>query len=274
MLPADQNFRKQMNEEFGLLANVLKEEAAKRSLYYLPNPGNWGDGVIRSATIKFFRDINLEFEELTGSSIKKLTRNWTSRPLSMFKRRTVIYGGGGAWCRLWNHSINKIKPFSNRNFNIIVLPSTFELTCSIPNTVFFCRDLFESKHNMPDAVFCHDMVFYLDGHIHTRGKGLGRGYFFRTDNESAKILQIPDQNIDISQKGTHKSDMVPFTDQIDEFSVIYTDRLHVAIIECLLGKEVHLYPGSYFKNRAVYMSSMKSYFENIYFHQDFDLLPR
>lgn len=38
-----------------------------------------------------------------------------------------------------------------------------------------------------------------------------------------------------------------------------TDRLHVAIAGALLGKSVELHANSYFKNRAVYQFSLRSF---------------
>jgi len=250
-----------MQEKFGLLEETLKAKCGRGPLYYFPNPGNWGDGLIRHGTLKFFNDINLNYKELTSSK-----RDWL---IPKLRGGTVIYGGGGGWCKTWNHAARLVTKIQRR-FNVIVLPSTYELTYSIPNTLFFCRDMFESKQNMPNAIFCHDMSFYIGQQFLRKDKGSGKGYFFRTDAESANKIKIPAGNNDISHKGKSRSEAAPFFDEINRFAVIYTDRLHVAIAACLLKKEIHLYPNSYFKNRAVYLSSMKDYFENVYFHEEFD----
>jgi exopolysaccharide biosynthesis predicted pyruvyltransferase EpsI len=49
-----------------------------------------------------------------------------------------------------------------------------------------------------------------------------------------------------------------FLRSIEQFSLIRTDRLHLAIGAAILGKEVELYGNSYYKNRAVYDFSLKS----------------
>jgi len=72
---------------------------------------------------------------------------------------------------------------------------------------------------------------------------------------------------DISLKGSHLSSVYPFIDSIAKYGIIHTDRLHVAIAGCLLGLEVHLYPNSYFKNKAVYLSSIEGYYDNVFFHE-------
>ena len=123
---------------------------------------------------------------------------------------------------------------------------------------------------METALFCHDMAFYIGERVTTRDAGTGKGYFFRTDKESSKGLRLPESNNDLSTKGNHLRDVSAFFKAINEFQVIYTDRLHVSIAGCLLGKQVHLYPGAYFKNRAVYESSMRGNFEKVHFHDDFD----
>ncbi len=254
--------KKIFQDKFTILEEALKRECGRGPVYYLPNPGNYGDGTIRYGTLKFFNDINLDYKE-----VRTKRGDWHFS--SLIRGGTVIYGGGGAWCKLFNNAVGHVTRLAQR-FKVIVLPSTYEFSYSIPNTIFFCRDMFESKQNMPDAIFCHDMAFYIGKHFSLKDKGSGKGYFFRTDKGSANKINIPQGNNDISRKGGTFSDINLFFEEINKFSIIYTDRLHVSIAACLLEKEVHLYPGSYFKNRAVYMSSMEGYFDNVYFHEDFD----
>jgi exopolysaccharide biosynthesis predicted pyruvyltransferase EpsI len=253
-----------MQDKFAILEEVLKTECGRGPIYYIPNPGNYGDGTIRYGTLKFFHDINLNYRELTNDDKKKGFYH-------SLERGTVIYGGGGAWCKLWDIANITVTKLSHMfKVKVIVLPSTYELTKSTPRTIFFCRDMFESKKNMANSIFCHDMAFYIGKHFSPGDKGSGKGYFFRTDKESANKIKIPQDNNDISSKGNIYSEIYPFFEEINKFAIIYTDRLHVAIAACLLEKEVHLCPGSYFKNLAVYMSSMKGYFDNVYFHEEFD----
>jgi hypothetical protein len=176
---------------------------------------------------------------------------------------TLIYGGGGGWCRLWNHSIGTLKRVQRLFRHVVVLPSTYELAYSLPNATFFCRDRYESRENMPQATFCHDLAFYLGRQA--AAPGSGKGTFFRTDAESAHPGQLPASNNDISLRGGHLWDTAPFVQAVADCAEVYTDRLHVAIAACLLGRTVHFYPGAYFKNRAVYLSSMQDYFENVRF---------
>lgn len=245
-----------MQIEYLLLEEKIKSIAGSGPVYYLANPGNWGDGLIRAGSIKFFKDIDLKYKELTLNK-----KEWI---LPFMTGGTVIYGGGGAWCDYWNEGEKYISKLQKR-FKIIVLPSSYEKHYSYPgNVTFFSRDKHESLQNMPNSEFCHDMAFYL-GKMEAP-KGSGVGYFFRTDVESSNKIEIPSSNRDISLEGHHYSEMYPFLKAISEYEVIQTDRLHVAIAGALLGREVHLYPGSYFKIRAIYESSIKDYFDNVKFH--------
>jgi exopolysaccharide biosynthesis predicted pyruvyltransferase EpsI len=249
-----------MYKEFLLLEDTIKEKCKDGPIYYFANPGNYGDSLIRHATLKFFNHIGLEFIE----------QNTFSRLRLLNPKGTLIFGGGGAWCNLYNHG-ELAALLSKRFKQMLILPSTYELTVSVSkirNTTYFCRDKFESQSNMPEALFCHDMAFFI-GQIDSP-KGNGNGYFFRTDIESSKQISLPTSNYDISTTGNHKTPVYRFFDEISKFETIYTDRLHVAIAASLMNKEVHLYAGSYFKSRAIYLSSIKDFFPNTHFHDEFD----
>lgn len=117
---------------------------------------------------------------------------------------------------------------------------------------------------MPGSYFCHDMAFYLGDIGFKQGDGVGN--FFRTDKESIGKLKIPEDNFDISASGNHFSEGITLFKELAKYSEIHTDRLHICIAGCLLKREVHLYPGNYFKNEAVYKSSILPNYNNVYFH--------
>jgi hypothetical protein len=85
--------------------------------------------------------------------------------------------------------------------------------------------------------------------------------------KSSRKNAIPAGNSDPSGAGRQTSDIFPFIREVGRYAVVHTDRLHVAIAACLLGREVHLYPGSYFKNRAVFLSSIRGYYADAHFHE-------
>jgi len=253
-----------MRKEFLLLEKIIKEKTKNGKIYYLHNSGNYGDSLIRYGTMKFFQDINLNFKQIKTFNLLR-TEWW---PTLIKPNATLIFAGSGAWCKFYNREAF-IKKISKRFKNIIILPSTFEITPNIPNAIFFRRDNYESKENVPSSIFCHDMAFYI-GSIESE-KGNGKGYFFRKDIESLNKVNFIPQNIDISLKGNHLTPIFDFINEISKYEIIYTDRLHVAIGASLLKKEVHLFPNSYFKNKAIYLSSLKPFYENVYFHENFDL---
>lgn len=249
--------------DFTQLAAHLKEVCADGPTYYFPNPGNWGDGLIRAGALKFFAEAGITVEE------HFTRRDFMVKPAG----GTLIYGGSGAWCSHWNHAVEHVTALKKK-FKVVVLPSTYETSYDVPDVSFFCRDLFESQQNMPLAKFCHDMAFAIGDQYAVEAPGQGAGYFFRTDREkNASRGAIPIGNLDISNKGKHDTDVSGLFEHLNRYATIYTDRLHVAIAGCLLGKTVHLYPNAYFKIRAIYLSSMKDHFQNLVFHDAFDALP-
>jgi exopolysaccharide biosynthesis predicted pyruvyltransferase EpsI len=239
-------------------AELLKEFTNKSNpLFFLHNQGNWGDGVIRFASFQFLNYFKIDFIEL--NSINEIIDH-----RNLYSEKTIIYQGGGALCKFWDHS-NIIIELSTIFKYVIVFPSTFQIHLSLSNVIFFRRDLFESKEYIPDSIFCHDMAFFLNpGNIET---GDGIGYFFRTDRESLRLLSINSKNQDISLLGSHNSTPDGFIELISKNKIIFTDRLHVAIIGSLMNKIVHFYSGAYFKNKAVYLSSMKYNFPKTIFHE-------
>ena len=174
----------------------------------------------------------------------------------------LVYGGGAGWCKLWYHSPQVIDLLCPYFSQIIILPSTYELFHYKENCYYFSRDLFESKEIMPNSIFCHDMAFYLSYDSIIKGKG--NGFFFRKDKESIGN-KLPENNLDISLLSNHYGDFKTFFDIINSYEFIHTDRLHVAIAGALCNKKVNLYPGTYFKSRAIFNSSMKDFFPKVTF---------
>lgn len=245
------------SKEFKELKDTLINETTGKNVYYLPNPGNWGDGLIRYGTIKLLNDLGINYTELSNNK-----RDWI---IPFLKGGIVIYGGGGAWCHNWqNNYVNKLR----LRFKVIVLPSTYELQYKYDNVIFYSRDKFQSLDNAYNSKFTHDMAFYIGDEFYTGNKGNGVGYFYRDDIESSNNIDKPTNNIDISHKGTHLTPVEDFFKELDKYEIIYTDRLHVAIASCLLGKSVNLYPSNYFKIEAIYNSSLKTNFEKVTFHMN------
>lgn len=177
--------------------------------------------------------------------------------------KLLVFGGGGAWCPIWGVE-HHIKRISKGFESVIVMPSTYDGHFELERTTFFCRDRFQSLENMPDAVFGHDMAFDVGPLDYP--KGSGEGYFFRTDRESSGSTDIPRENVDISLKGRQHTPLDGFFKAIARYDVIHTDRLHVGIAGCLMEREVHFRPSSYFKIPAVFRSSIEGRFARVFLH--------
>jgi len=214
----------------------------------MANPGNLGDALIRRGTIAYFREIGLTYEEVKMPPQKKVG--------------TFIYGGGGAWCKNWNNSRHVFATLT-RARKIVVLPSTYAIRSPLyeeKKIKFFCRDNLDSLNYCPNAIYHQDMAFYLWGSMKPI-IGRGVGHFMRTDKESSKLFKRHKENRDISLWGKTYSDTEGFINTINKYREIHTDRLHVAIVACMLGKKLYFYEGNYFKNRAIYESRLKGNFD-------------
>lgn len=256
-----------MKKEFEVLKETINRKCASKSVYFAANPGNWGDGLIREGALQFLRDTGIDFMEVKARGIAKDSRKFFFHE---FETGVVIYGGGAGWTKFWRHSEKYVRRINKRH-EVIVLPSTFGARFTIPGVTFFSRDRYDSMTHMPDSLFCHDMAFYLRyGNYMLRFKknrGSGVGVFFRTDEEQHPERVAVCGNNDISLKGNHYTDVRPFFEEINQYEVIHTDRLHVAIAGCLLDKQVHIYPTAFFKSKAIFNSSISSFFSKVYLHK-------
>jgi exopolysaccharide biosynthesis predicted pyruvyltransferase EpsI len=248
----------EMAARFEGLAQTLLELIGDSKVYYHPNRGNWGDGLIRAGTHKFLADLSIDYQEQQHKRLKSPL--WLRKRLWLRKvgreESVLIYGGGGAWCRFWDHT-EHVRYLARHFRHIIVLPSSFDMPVTIPNATLFCRDDKESFRKV-DATFCDDMAFYLGKQ--NVGPGQGAVNYFRGDVESARSSPLPPGNRDLSAEQNYLYPVEGFFEALEAYSHVKTDRLHVAIASCLMGKNVQLYPGAYFKNQSVFRSSIENNF--------------
>lgn len=246
---------------------LLKVYHSSYRLVYKANPGNAGDGVIASATYDFFDRNKLNYESFRSNETYSAEKD------------ILIFGGGGNLIEgLYSEGRDFIESQIN-NFNkIVIMPSTIKgyddfLKKHKERLIIFCREKityiyiqslgYEGNHNL---FICDDMAFYLDLNKYL---SLKENYkesvnCYRTDSESSTGA-IVENNHDISLtwNGDYWDNehlarnstrcMVSF---LEEFKIINTDRLHVAILGSLLGKVVNFYPNSYYKNQSVYEYSL------------------
>lgn len=256
-----------MVNDFKLLADFIKKHSSGKKIIYIPNPGNYGDGLIRYATKKFFNDYNIEHWEVNvGYGMIK----YQLLPyLLNHKKHFFIYGGGGGWCAAYDCGYRVCKAISMFTNNLMVLPSTFDLDLKSIKGHLFRRDNFNSYNRAPSSLFCHDMAFYLTCkplgiHFDVQNSKKVKGLLMRTDREKATDCDsYTSRNIDLSTKGNHMSNGDEFLRLISLYDEIHTDRLHICIAAIVLGIKVNLYPGNYFKIKAIYDSSISTNFSNV-----------
>lgn len=255
----------EMKLEFSKLADTICKLSNGHQIYYLPNPGNLGDAIIKMGTEQFFRDFGINALIITYNGQVTLNTHGCALSAEDLRNGILLYGGGGGWCSLWKGGQEIVSQLAPKFHHTMILPSTYEITPNIPNTTFFSRDKYQSTLNVPVTSFCHDLGFYYRPDIVTSGPRARTGFCFRKDIESGfeKKWRIPLSNHDISWTGNYLSNPKPMFEYLANFKVIHTDRLHVAIACCLIDVKVFLYSGSYFKNRAIFMSSIAPYFKGV-----------
>lgn len=256
--------------EFIRLEETLRDFAEGETFVFVVNKGNWGDGLIRYATERFFRQNGFRYVGIPVASAVSLSVDELREASSSAKVR-MVYSGGGAFLNKY-HMHRRIPALVERSERILVLPHTF----AVPrrklgfrrSDILFRRDESGSKEFAPGSLFCHDMALSL-GQIASQGGGSGTGFFFRRDVEKVEGMALPPGNRDISAEGTESTSMAAFLEAIARFETIHTNRLHVSIAAAMMGRQVHLYPNSYFKNRSIYEASLKLAFPNVAFHQEY-----
>jgi exopolysaccharide biosynthesis predicted pyruvyltransferase EpsI len=203
----------------------------------------------------------------------------------------ILIHGGANMNDLWPHGIRLLKSVLHYNpHNVIIIgPQTYwfnetwfpALFIKAKQDIYlFCREKFSynllNSLRLPRNVhvlLSHDTTFYLskeDFHIRQGNYDL---ICLRTDKESTVFKKKEEATKffeGMTQGGQLKSkiliedssllrDYRDFIRIIETSKRIYTDRLHVAILAAILGKEAVLYPNSYYKTRGVYEYSLSNY---------------
>ncbi|MEM9781174.1 MAG: polysaccharide pyruvyl transferase family protein [Pseudomonadota bacterium] len=270
--------RDRLQAPFDRLSADLRARADGRRVLFLQNDGNYGDGLIRAGTLAFLGAAGFEITELDMSQRLHKIRAGLSALSSRLARRTLhVYAGSGAWSSFTSIGRRNVARLHALGGDFFVLPTTFEAPVDLGTARFaaYVRDQHESAAAMPGAPFCHDMAFFLALQGLTAilprrvAAPSGTAIAFRTDNESSGHgLATRADNRDFSAEGNHMSDIGHFLAALDAYERIVTDRLHVAIAGIVLGKDVDLVPGGYFKIAAIYRSSIAGNFEGVRLVED------
>ena len=227
-----------------------------KEIIYIPNPGNVGDHVIAYATMEIFDKIKLKY---TVGDINGEYRN-----------QILFYGGGGNFIGMYDNCKNFVRK-NYINNKIVVLPQTIKDEDSIirqlnNNVIILCRErvsysyVYRLSKYKSNIYLSKDLALYLDVDKYKNIIGKGECNLFRTDTEKTSI-KMPYNNVDISltlmdNKKNIKEMAISMIEYISEYDTINTNRLHVAIVSSLLGKNVNFYKNSYYKNKAIYEYSL------------------
>ncbi|WP_424969585.1 polysaccharide pyruvyl transferase family protein [Dinoroseobacter sp. S76] len=248
------------------LADDLSRFVGGDTVVEIVNSGNWGDALIHAGQAAFLADLGISVEQVPIGQLRKNTFRHRLMAKLRGSRPKAIVTGSGAFREFYNRP-DEIAVAASRFENVFVMPSSYPFRPKLDpeRTIFWRRDELESLDGLPEARFCHDMAFYLDPKPRAATKGAG--LMFRTDIERLEI-DLPASNVDLSNEGTHRTEIETFLDRIGEFEVIHTNRLHVGIGAALLGREVHLYASRTRKLESIFKSSLEPFYDNVHYHSD------
>lgn len=227
-------------------------------------PGNYGDSLIWHGTKKLLTSLNISEQNVDIDSLKY--------------NDVLFIDGGGNLVDYYSDVKDFLLKKPDLYNEIIILPHTIfgEKQVEVLNNVsssltIFCREkvsaeFLENRIAHGKVCLWHDCAFYNEFPQIPTGKGILNT--FRSDKESL-ARTLPKSNIDLSHNGYATKPLNELIHILQKYVKINTDRLHVAICATLLGKQVRLFPNSYYKNKAVFDYSLQK-FSNITFVEKFD----
>ncbi|MFA5764262.1 MAG: polysaccharide pyruvyl transferase family protein [Candidatus Paceibacterota bacterium] len=248
-------------EELDLTKYLEKYRNTKVDFFRFP--GNYGDSLIWHGTKKLLSLLNISEHYVDISSLKY--------------NEVLFIDGGGNFVDCYSDVRDFLVKKSSVYSDIVILPHTIfgekqvEVLNNISsNLTIFCREsvsvkFLEDKLTRGRVYLWHDCAFYNE--FSQKFVGNGTLNVFRSDIESI-LNKLPESNNDLSYNGYATKPLDELVSVLQKYRHINTDRLHIAICSVLLGKQVRLFPNSYYKNKAVFDYSLKK-FPNIIFVEKF-----
>ncbi len=278
--------------EKSAVPGVIRSIAGGGPVHWLPNIGNAGDNLISAATVQMFERSGIAYRYIAGpagfDSADKVVCYGGGGNL------VEAYSDARGFLKQHHATARRLIVLPHTISGHDELLRSFG-----PNVTLICRDLVSYAHcrqtaQRADILVADDLALSVDASRLLGWRSLGARLAdrrtsrllrreeaqwlaavgpsrelasWRSDIEASGDRNVPPAN-DISARFS-----VPFgrglaalqisahflLRAVGRFEAIRTDRLHVAIAGAVLGKAVVLYPGSYFKNRAVYDLSLHSY---------------
>lgn len=278
------------------VAEVIRSVSGGREVHWIPNSGNAGDALIAAGTVHLFQDHGIECQVVedtdrfdgTGKIVcyggggNLVPQYQTARNILLRHHRAVKH------LIVLPHTIaghDDLLAEFGPNVTIICRESVSFAHCrrAAPRAEVLAADdlalsvqparLPWSASSVPGSYARARYERAREKYITFLAAGRAKNELdvFRNDSERDPRATSPPGN-DMSrlfQPQGHRlvDKMIAahfFLQAIASFDAIRTDRLHVAIAGTLLGKQVTLYPNSYYKNRAVYAFSLRK-FSNVRF---------
>lgn len=225
-----------------------------KSIDFFRFPGNYGDSLIWHGTKKLLSSLNISEQYVDTSSSK---------------HNNILFIDGGG---------NFVDYYSDIKDFLIKKPALYNEIIIFPHTIFgekqievlnnisskltiFCREKTSAKFlkdrlKRGKVYLWHDCAFYNQFPPISIENGTLNA--FRLDKES-KLYTLPISNKDVSQNGYATKPLDEFIAILQKYAEVNTDRLHVAICATLLGKQVKLFPNSYYKNKAIFDYSLRKF---------------
>ena len=268
-----------INEESSDLKKLIQQFASTGECVdvFIPG-GNRGDGLIYQGAFKLFRQFGLEYNILPYR-YNNVIQEFVDQPIDS---KILLILGSGGFSSEYNLMVEIVPEIVKKYSSAFILPSSFDISCGpvkkfleqLPEHVsVFCRERksFEDLSSIlpkPRLFLDHDTALEFDYSKWTK-RGTGVLHAFRDDKESSEI-QLPIGNQDVS--AGPDSQWKELLDIISQYSIVHTNRAHVSIAAALMGKETHIYPSSYFKQKEIFRYSLFNR-KNVNFHSDIDDKP-
>lgn len=288
------------------LRRVLSEVAGGGSLLSLQPGGNYGDDLIYRGFDKLIEGTDVEKVPFAAghnrsdrppdlpSANLRTNYEWLATHVTFLRHRlassisAVYIHGGGNFNDLWTGGIRAFTA-ADRYFEcpIVVGPQSclFERTDPTAlfegvdsETHFFCREMYsyeiveEATAHLDHVSVYHsrDTALYLERSDLPVAPRSGEYTLLamRADKESAEpeIDHDVEGPLIVRDVSIMADDFAGWVGAVAGAEVVYTDRLHVAILASILEKPLVWYEASYHKSRGVYEYSLSDR-ENVEFHR-------
>ena len=268
------------------LETYLTGLKSRGDLYFYPNKGNAGDSLIACAAFELFKRLNIPFHRITdalfdargkvvvygggGNLVAGRTeaRQFIERHHATAKRLVVLPHTISGHEDLLQKLGSNVDLFAREEVSYehvqqhapnanLFLADDLAFGLDVPSVL--AADLSRPYRHLPAKQLIRRDIALLREAVRRSLGSMRILNCFRTDKEQTEIRR-PIGNMDLSklfksssfspEQGLLASHMVlRFLNRYDE---LRTKRLYLGIAGAWLGKSVKFYPGSYFRNEAVY----------------------